>query len=80
VADASATTHALSPAAVLAAFQRVTDEPLPAAYVLAVRGYQFELGAPISAAASRNLDAALAMLVARLTDPGHASDACTRCR
>jgi hydrogenase maturation protease len=66
-ADASATSHALSPAAVLAAFLRVTDAPLPAAFVLAVRGYDFELGAPMSAAAAHNLDAALEMLVARLT-------------
>jgi hydrogenase maturation protease len=64
--DASATTHALSPAAVLEAFLRVTDEPLPAAFVLAVRGYDFALGAPLSAAAARNLDAALEMLVARI--------------
>ena len=67
VADASATSHALSPAAVLAAFLRITDEPLPPAFVLAVRGYAFELGAPMSAAAARNLDAALEMLVSRFT-------------
>jgi hydrogenase maturation protease len=66
-ADASATSHALSPAAVLAAYLRVTDEPLPPAFVLAVRGYAFELGAPMSAAATHNLDAALEMLVSRLT-------------
>jgi hydrogenase maturation protease len=66
-ADASATTHALSPAAVLEAFRRVTGEPPPAAFVLAVRGYEFELGAPLSAAAARNLDAALQMLVLRFT-------------
>ena len=66
-ADASATSHALSPAAVLPAFLRVTDEPLPAAFVLAVRGYDFELGAPLSDPAARNLEAALRMLVARLT-------------
>jgi hydrogenase maturation protease len=65
-ADASATSHALSPAAVLQAFLRVTDEPLPAAFVLAVRGYEFELGAPMSAAAARNLEAALDMLVTHL--------------
>jgi hypothetical protein len=51
---------------VLEAFLRVTDEPLPAAYVLAVRGYEFELGAPMSAAAARNLEAALEMLVSRI--------------
>jgi hydrogenase maturation protease len=66
-ADASATSHALSPAAVLEAFRRVTEEPLPSAFVLAVRGYDFELGAPMSAAAARNLDAAMEMLIARFT-------------
>jgi len=57
--DASATTHALSPAAVLDAFLRVTGAPLPAAFILAVRGYDFELGASLSHAAVANLDAAL---------------------
>jgi hydrogenase maturation protease len=66
-ADTSATTHALPPEAVLNAFQRVSDAPLPAAYVLAVRGYAFELGVPLSAAAERNLAAALEMLAVRLT-------------
>ena len=65
-ADASATSHALSPAAVLEALLRITDAPLPAAFVLAVRGYDFELGAPMSAAAARNLEAALDMLVSHL--------------
>ena len=67
LADASATTHALSPAAVLEAFRRVTDEPLPTAFVLAVRGYAFELGAPLSPAAAGNLDAALQLLAARFS-------------
>jgi hypothetical protein len=65
-ADASATSHALSPAAVLDAYRRVTGAPLPAAYVLGVRGYAFELGADLCGAAAANLDAALQMLVARL--------------
>ena len=69
VADASATSHALSPAAVLDAYQRVTGAPLPVAFILAVRGYQFELGAPLSGAAAANLDAALQMLVSRLAEP-----------
>jgi hydrogenase maturation protease len=66
-ADASAITHALSPAAVLEAFQRVTEAPLPAAFVLAVRGYGFELGAALSEDAAANLDAALQMLISRFT-------------
>ena len=60
-----AMTHALSPAAVLQAFERVTQAPLPATFTLAVRGYGFELGAALSDAAAANLDAALQMLLAR---------------
>lgn len=65
-ADQGATTHALAPAAVLDVYRRYTDAPLPAARVLAVRGVDFELGAPLSEAAARNLDAALEALVAHL--------------
>jgi hydrogenase maturation protease len=71
VADASASSHALSPAALLEAFQRVTAAPLPAAFVLAVRGYRFELGASLSVTAAANLDAALQMLVSRLAGRPH---------
>jgi hydrogenase maturation protease len=66
-ADLSATTHALAPAAVLDVYRQYTDAPLPVARVLAVRGFEFELGAPLSDAAARNLDAALEVLVAHLT-------------
>ena len=64
--DASASSHALSPAAVLHAYQRVAENPLPEAWVLAVRGYAFELGAPLSEAAAGNLAKALAMLAERV--------------
>jgi hydrogenase maturation protease len=67
-ADASATTHALSPAAVLAALLRISEEPPPPAFVLAVRGYDFELGTALSETAARNLDAAMEMLVSRLAE------------
>jgi hydrogenase maturation protease len=63
--DASVTTHALSPAAVLETLRRLGGE-VPPAHVLAVRGYAFELGAPLSPQARQNLDAAIAMLAARL--------------
>jgi hydrogenase maturation protease len=66
VADQGATTHALAPAAVLDVYRRYTDAPLPQARVLAVRGFEFELGAPLSDAAARNLEAALEVLVAHL--------------
>lgn len=56
--DHSHTSHALSPAAVLETFERCTGETAPPAWVLAVRGEQFELGAALSPGARRNLEAA----------------------
>lgn len=70
-AHAGAISHALTPAAVLEAFVRVTDAPLPAAFVLAVRGYDFELGASLSDAAAANLASALQMLIARFASTPH---------
>ena len=73
-ANNTAMTHALSPAAVLEAFERVMDVPLPDVFSLAVRGYEFELGTAMSSAAAANLDAAVRMLVSRFTQ---APDDCT---
>ena len=66
-ADASASTHALSPSAVLETYRRIIGAP-PAAHVLAIRGYAFELGEPLSGAAAANLDAAVALLAARFRE------------
>ena len=52
------TSHALSPGAVLATYRRVTGEAPPEAWLLCVRGESFELGEPLSAAASEHLAAA----------------------
>jgi hydrogenase maturation protein HypF len=60
--DASHTSHALSPAAVLDAHRCLGGEP-PEAWVLAIRGERFELGDALSAAASRHLDAAVEFFV-----------------
>lgn len=56
--DRSHTSHALSPAAVLETFERCTGKPAPAAWVLAVHGEHFELGAGLSVAARENVEAA----------------------
>lgn len=56
------TTHALAPTAVLHAYAELTGQEPPPAWVLAVRGESFELGAPLTTAAERHLDAALAAL------------------
>jgi hydrogenase maturation protease len=57
-ADFLHTSHALSPEAVLATYERVTGEPPPESWVLCVRGEAFELGEGLSEAASRHLEAA----------------------
>jgi hydrogenase maturation protease len=58
--DASLTTHALSPQALLQVFIDLRGEPVPPATLLAIRGEAFELGAPLSATACANLQPALA--------------------
>lgn len=63
--DAGYTTHTLSPAALLAAYYRHYDAPPPPCHVLAIRGYAFELGQPLSVQAEANLDAALTFLLER---------------
>jgi hydrogenase maturation protease len=64
--DASFTTHALSPAAVLDTWVALDGGPLPDARVLAIRGERFELGSPLSRTAESNLEAALGALIAFL--------------
>ncbi|HEY0844602.1 MAG TPA: hydrogenase maturation protease [Noviherbaspirillum sp.] len=60
--EAAATTHALSPASLLSVYRRFHRQNPPPAYLLAIRGYCFELGSPMSAEALANLDAAMSML------------------
>lgn len=57
--DASLSTHALSPQALLAVYRRVHGMAPPACTLLAIRGHHFELGAAPSAEAMANLEAAL---------------------
>jgi hypothetical protein len=58
--------HLLSPRELLTLFQQVTGSAPPLTRLLGIRGYQFALGAPLSACAGVNLDAALDFLAARL--------------
>ncbi len=57
--DASFTTHAMSPQALLQVFRDVHGAPPPPCTLLAIRGERFGLGEPLSDAAGRHLDAAL---------------------
>ncbi len=61
-AAASATptlfSHALAPEALLNLYQQIYHEASPPAFVLCIRGEQFELGAPLSAQAAGRMVAA----------------------
>jgi hydrogenase maturation protease len=57
--DASFTTHAMSPAAVLQVYCDLEDEMPPPAWQLAIRGEAFELGEGLSRNAAAHLAAAL---------------------
>jgi hydrogenase maturation protease len=59
---AAFTTHELSPEAVLQVYQQTEGEAPPPAFVLCIRGETFELGEPLSEAASHHLDAAFGLL------------------
>lgn len=61
--DASCSTHAMSPEAVLETYRGVVGEP-PESWVLAIRGQRFELGEALSEEARGHLEAALAFFVA----------------
>ncbi len=58
--DDSYTSHAMTPHALLHAYHHVYRDEAAPAFLLRIRGYQFELGDPLSAKASGNLDAAIA--------------------
>lgn len=56
------TTHAMSPAALLAVYRQVSGREPPPAYLLTVRGNSFELGEALSEPARAHLEAALGFL------------------
>ncbi len=65
--DASYSSHALSPGAVLHAYRKLYGQP-PPAWTLAIRGHAFELGEGLSPDAAANLAAARAWLAGWLLD------------
>ena len=68
--DATHTTHALSPAAVLDVARRL-GQTLPECWILAISGQNFELGAPLSPLATANLDRAFEALTKAIAQPWH---------
>jgi hydrogenase maturation protease len=75
VADDSYSSHALSPQALLAAYERHYGRPPPPCHVLAIRARAFELGEGLSPEASAALEAAVAFL-SRRPATGHDSGEC----
>lgn len=63
--EASFSTHTMSPGAVLQIHRDLSPSAPIDAWVLAIRGERFELGAPLSAAAEAHLDAALSFFLAQ---------------
>jgi hydrogenase maturation protease len=61
-ADFLHTSHAISPEAVLATYERITGDAAPESWVLCVRGESFELGEALTPAAAGNLEAAWLVL------------------
>jgi len=60
--DASISSHALSPASLLTVYRSFHGDDAPPCFLLAIMGYDFDLGVPLSELATHNLGAALAML------------------
>jgi hydrogenase maturation protease len=58
VAEIGHTSHALSPQAVLAVYEKTLCAPPPPSFLLCVRGESFALGASLSAAAAARLEQA----------------------
>lgn len=63
--DATHSTHALSPACVLAVVEQIGDTP-PPAYTLAIAGEEFALGAPVSETGEASLESAFKCLRAAI--------------
>jgi hydrogenase maturation protease len=67
--DASYSSHAMTPDAVLEAYLQLFHTEPPPCFVLSVRGTSFELGEPLSNDAQSNLTAAWKFLVSLCQEP-----------
>jgi len=67
------TTHELPPEAVLQVFRQTEEADAPPAFTLCIRGEQFELGEPLTAAAESHVDLAFALLEQLCRNPDQAA-------
>ena len=56
--DNSFTSHAMSPASLLDAYEKINKQQPPPSFMLEIRGYEFGLGQPMSEQAAFNLNQA----------------------
>ncbi len=68
IKDKSYTSHAMSPAAVLAVYQSITQQAPPPCFLLSIKGEQFELGEGLSANAKLHLTQACSYVEQLLAD------------
>lgn len=68
-ADASYSTHAISPASVLRVYEDIKAVAPPPSFLLGIRGECFELGEPLSQKATAHLEAALTLVQALCASP-----------
>ncbi len=59
--DGSYTSHVMTPFALLHTYRQVYGMEAPPAFLLSIRGYDFELGNPLSGRAAANLDLAASL-------------------
>jgi hydrogenase maturation protease len=67
--DRSYSSHAMSPAAVLHVYQRISGLTPPPCFLLSIQGISFELGEPITETASDNLQQAAQFALQLLATP-----------
>jgi len=67
--DKSYTTHAMSPASVLAVYQDVMHKEPPPCFLLSIQGLEFELGSGLSDQAEMNLAIAIELATDLLQKP-----------
>ncbi|QKE37839.2 hydrogenase maturation protease [Ferrovum myxofaciens] len=70
VKDDSYTSHAMTPTALLYAYRQVYRKQAPPAFLLRIRGYDFELGEKLTEKASTNLDEAMKLVTQLCTTSG----------
>ena len=71
--DASYTTHAMSPQALMHVYKQLQGEPVPACTLLAIRGERYELGEAPTAQALDHLQSAVHWAQQWLTPPSGAA-------